>query len=389
MTRKLYYEDQYTKTFRSAVVKQAEEAGRPYAVLEETAFYPEGGGQPSDTGTLDGVRVMEVKEEEGEIRHFLEHPLKVKEAEGKVDWERRFDHMQQHSGQHILSAAFRHVLGIDTDAFHLGTEISTIDLSAESLTEEMAEQAESWANGIIFSNKPIQAVWVKKEELEQYPLHKQPAVEDNIRLVIIPEVDYNGCGGTHPNRTGETGIIKILNWEKHKKMTRVQFVCGGRVIRQLGQKQRVLLTLIQTMNSPEANLPEAAVKLLNAQKDTAKELAEAKDRLLEFEAEKAADSADGIVALSFENRPLQELQKLGRLIAAKGPVCLLTVKNGGLVQFFAAKNQEHPANLRKMSKEVLDAIGGKGGGSELALQGGGESALAAGDLLALMKKSIS
>ena len=186
------------------------------------------GGQPNDIGTLADQHVINVEEIDGEIRHYLEGPFldTNKEIAGTIDWERRFDHMQQHTGQHLLSAAFDQLFEYRTIGFHLGAEIVTIDLETEVLTEHQVQRAEGLANQIILENRPIEVKWVTEEELSQYPLRKETKVKDDIRLVIIPDFDYNGCGGTHPKATGEVSSVKVLDWERQKKKVRVQFVCG-------------------------------------------------------------------------------------------------------------------------------------------------------------------
>ncbi|MCM3537953.1 alanyl-tRNA editing protein [Priestia endophytica] len=211
-----------------------------YIILEETAFYPTGGGQPHDIGTLNGIKVLTVEELDGEIRHYTERTLPDSDDKvvGVIDWERRFDYMQQHTGQHILSAAFAQLYDISTVGFHLGKDIVTIDLNISELTEEMISKAEKLANDIIIENRPIVTKWIEYDDLVNYPIRKTPSVKENIRLVIIDEFDYNGCGGTHPNTTGEVGAIKVLNWERQRKKIRLYFICGNRVMTQFDQKQR-------------------------------------------------------------------------------------------------------------------------------------------------------
>lgn len=198
MKDRLYYQDAYVKTFTAEVTKRGvEENGTPYVVLSQTAFYPTGGGQPSDHGHLGETRVIDVEEVDGEVRHRLASPIpeETVQLEGSIDWERRFDHMQQHAGQHILSAAFLEVVGAETVAFHLGKERVTIDVRLDELTPEVWEAVEQRANQIVLENRPISARFVDDEELATLPLKKQPTVTENIRVVIIPEFDYNPCGG--------------------------------------------------------------------------------------------------------------------------------------------------------------------------------------------------
>jgi alanyl-tRNA synthetase len=213
-TEKVYYQDPYKQSFTTKLVKQAQDKnGGYYVVLEKTIFYPTGGGQPHDTGMINGVHVYEVEEIDGEIRHYVEQPIEShNEIIGEIAWDRRFDHMQQHTGQHILSAAFEEVYGYKTVSFHLGKELCTIDLEISNLNEEEANQTEELANKIILENRPIETKWITEAELSHYSLRKELSVSENIRLVIIPNFDYNGCGGTHPNSTGQVSAIKILNW---------------------------------------------------------------------------------------------------------------------------------------------------------------------------------
>ncbi|MFK4998913.1 alanyl-tRNA editing protein [Bacillus sp. N9] len=185
-------------------------------------FYPTGGGQPFDMGTLNGIEVLNVEEVDGEIHHTVSKRLDTTdEIEGVIDWERRFDHMQQHTGQHILTSAFVELFGLHTVSFHLGKEICTIDLDVEHVSSEQLVAAERLANEVILKNLPIETKWVTGDELEQYSLRKELAVTDDIRLVIIPNFDYNGCGGTHPSSTGQVSAIKILATEKQKQ----KYVC--------------------------------------------------------------------------------------------------------------------------------------------------------------------
>ena len=192
MQSKLYYQDPYIQTFSAQILKQeSDETGKNYIILNQTAFYPTGGGQPHDTGRIADRAVIDVEEVNGEIRHYLDAPLRVADSNVTctIDWERRFDHMQQHAGQHILSAAFDHLFGYKTVGFHMGTENLTIDLATEELTKEEAQKAEELANKIILENRPIETKWVTEEELSQYELRKETKVKEDIRLVIIPDFD--------------------------------------------------------------------------------------------------------------------------------------------------------------------------------------------------------
>ena len=257
MRDRLYYQDAYITTFDTQLTYQGvDENGRHYVLLKESAFYPTGGGQPSDQGHLNGIHVTEVEEVEGEIRHYLDHPLPAdtKTIKGDVDWTRRFDHMQQHAGQHILSAAFAELFDWKTVSFHLGQETVSIDLETDQISEDDLEKAQVFANQVVLSNQEIKTKWVENEDLVNYPLRKAPKVNKNIRLVIIEGVDYNACGGTHPHRTGEVGPIQVLSTEKAKNKVRVTFIAGLRAIKALNDKHKILKKLTQKLNRPESEI---------------------------------------------------------------------------------------------------------------------------------------
>ncbi|MGG1684419.1 alanyl-tRNA editing protein [Pseudalkalibacillus sp. NRS-1564] len=218
MTTKLFYQDPYITTFTAEKWEQfTDDANRSYVVLDQTAFYPTGGGQPYDSGTINGVQVLDVEEVDGEVRHYVDGKLpEAEHIHGDINWPRRFDHMQQHTGQHILSAAFEDQLGYSTVSFHLGQEVCTIDLNVATLDDDEVRAAEKFANNVVQQNLPIETKWVSEEELANYTLRKQLAVSEDIRLVMIPDVDYSGCGGTHPSSTGQVQAVSILKIEKQK-----------------------------------------------------------------------------------------------------------------------------------------------------------------------------
>ncbi|MEH7299342.1 alanyl-tRNA editing protein [Neobacillus drentensis] len=392
MEQKLYYQDAYIQTFSAQIVKQEQdEQGQWYVVLDQTAFYPTGGGQPYDQGTIADRNVINVEEKEGEIRHYLETPLQEIEGikEGKVDWERRFDHMQQHCGQHILSAAFDHLFQYKTVGFHLGAETLTIDLETVTLTEHEVKRAEELANKIILENREIKVKWVTEEELSQYALRKETKVKEDIRLVIIPDFDYNGCGGTHPKSTGEVSAIKILNWEKQKKKIRLQFVCGHRVIKQFEKKQKVMLELTKLLNAPEKEMEAAVSRLIENGKSLEKALEQARENLLQYEAKDLmakSEDARQIVGEVFQNRTIQELQKLARLITVENDQVLVFIvsTNEGRLQLVCARGAAREENMKAIVGEILPKINGKGGGNESFAQGGGDAHLPAEEILELI-----
>lgn len=377
MENKLYYHDAYIKKFSAELITQKEdESGRIYAILSQTAFYPTGGGQPFDTGFLNGVEVVDVEEVDGEIRHYINGKLaEGNPVEGAIEWDRRFDHMQQHAGQHILSASFEDLYGYKTVSFHLGKDTLTIDLDTENLSADEAAKVEELANQVILGNRPIVTKWVDEVELKQYRLRKKLSVSNNIRLVIIPDFDYNGCGGTHPNSTAEIGSLKILGWERQKKMVRVEFICGKRVLNKLGQKHEVIKELTALLNAPEQDMSSTVIRLLAQKKDLEKTIEEMKDQLLKFEANEIIESGkNDMVSTVFQNRSIQELQKLARLLVstAEDKIFLLASENEEKLQFVFAKGKKTEGDLKGLSQRALSIIDGKGGGNDTLVQGGGK-----------------
>ena len=394
MVQKLYYQDAYLKSFSAQLTKQEkDDYGRLYAVLSKTAFYPTGGGQPFDMGTLDGIQVTDVEEIDGEIRHYITEPLRDKKAiEGGIDWIRRFDHMQQHSGQHILSAAFEQLFGYKTVSFHLGKATLTIDLETENMSTKEAETAEKLANEIILENRPIISKWVSQDKLQQYQLRKELSVSENVRLVIIPDFDYNGCGGTHPRSTAEVGSLKILGWERQKKKIRVEFVCGNRVLQQLGQKHSVLQQLTSLVNAPEQDMTGAVIRLLENRKSLEKSLEQTKAQFLSYEAKELIEHCTGkVVSQGFQNRSIQELQKLAKLLVleSENKIFLLVAENEDKLQFVFARGKDAEGNMKALAGEALALINGKGGGNESFAQGGGELKIPGEQLLKITAEKLN
>lgn len=378
------------KEFTAQVVKTGKDDTGNFIVLNNTAFYPTGGGQPHDTGWINELEIIDVEKIDEEIRHYTAADVSniSGEISGKLHWSRRFDHMQQHAGQHILTAAFVELFDMATVSFHLGTELVTIDLNVGEVSEDQLAAVEKRANEIIWENRPIETKWVTKEELAQYNLRKDVKVDEDIRLVIIPDYDYNGCGGTHPTSTGQVGLLKILATEKMKKQIRVHFVCGNRVLQQLAMRKQVLSDVARQLSAPEDEAADALRKFAKTAKQTEKNLTEAQDALLEFEAKELANET--VAAATFENRSIQSLQKLARFITQQNgeAIALLVANNEDKLQFVAARGSEQTKSMKDISATALPLINGKGGGNDALVQGGGEKTISAEALIEAMKEAV-
>lgn len=382
MTNKLYYEDPCIQSFKAKVNKQYPN----YVVLSKTAFYPTGGGQPHDLGLINGIEVTNVEVIDGEIRHFLNNPLPENTTEviGQIDWKRRFDHMQQHAGQHILSAAFDQLFGFQTISFHLGKDTVTIDLNITEVSEKQLMDAEQLANQIILENRLIETKWVTEEELSNYNLRKATSLKENIRLVIIPDFDYNACGGIHPVSTGQVRAIKILQTEKQKKVVRVEFICGERILTHLHRKNQILVNLVSTLSTPENKILDATNSILEQNKLLEKQIGDLSNSLLTYEAKEIRDKSEGIaITCILENRSMQELQKLAKLVIQETPksICILVSNNHDKLQIVAAKGKDVELSMKELIAFVLPYINGKGGGNERMAQGGGEKIITSEQLI--------
>ncbi|EJR65287.1 hypothetical protein IIO_01471 [Bacillus cereus VD115] len=396
MEQKLYYIDAYMKDFTTKIIKQDyDKEDNLYVVLNETAFYPTGGGQPYDTGTLNGTLVTNVEEVNGEIRHFIAEQLETEKVEGTINWERRFDHMQQHAAQHILSAAFWDHFNIPTIGFHLGKETVTIDLEIENLPAETIEKAVQIANNIVFENHPIRIQWMNLEEAQTLPLRKEPTLTENIRVVIIENFDYNGCGGTHPRRTGEVGLIQVLNWERNKGGIRLTFIAGWRTLKLMGQQQQIMKDVSKQLNSSETDIPAKVAQLLISQKENEKAIQTMNEKLLFAEANEllqqpAEIHAGLLISKVFTNRSMQEVAKLSAIITEQQEhaITYFIIENDDKLQCILACGKTVTLDMNALLKDALPAIEGKGGGNKKSARGGGKAIMSGDEFLHQLISSL-
>lgn len=396
LEQKLYYTDAYKQDFTTKIIKQNyDKDGNLYVVLNETAFYPTGGGQPHDTGTLNGIAVLDVEEVDEEIRHFITEQLHTEEVEGKINWERRFDHMQQHAAQHILSAAFWDHFNIPTIGFHLGREIVTIDLETENLHTETVEKAVQIANNIVFENHPIRIEWMNLEAAKTLPLRKEPTMIENIRVVMIENFDYNGCGGTHPKRTGEVGPIQVLSWERNKGGIRLTFIAGWRTLKLVGQQQQIMKDVSKQLNSSESDISAKVAQLLTSQKENEKTIQTMTEKLLYAEANELLQHpteihAGILISKMFTNRSMQEVSKLSAIITEQQEhaITYFVIENDDKLQCILACGKTVTLDMNALLKKALPTIEGKGGGNKKSARGGGKAVMTGDEFLNQLVSSL-
>ncbi len=397
-TAKLYYENAYIKDFTASITKITPLTNNRWAiVLDRTAFYPESGGQPFDTGFLNGIPVIEVQEDGDDVLHIVDSQPSTDTVQGTINWRRRFDHMQQHSGQHILSGACYSTLQANTVGFHLGADSSQIDLDIATLTLEDLQAIETAANQIIFGAKAIRTHWLTQSTLHQFPLRKPPAKDfTEIRLVAIDDFDYSACCGTHAANTGEIGLIKIRSWERKNNGIRLDFVCGWRGLADYQQKHAILQQLSNCLSLPIADISQGVEKQLLKAESATKELTALKQ---EFQRNLAAtlyqqgESIDNhkIIVYTLTNAIPNEVNNLAKELT-NNPRTIALVSGVNPEQtkvhlvFSASPDVAIPMNQEL--KSVLPLIGGKGGGNVQSAQGGGSKIDQLPAALALAKENI-
>jgi alanyl-tRNA synthetase len=374
ITERLYFADSYLARFSAHIVARAERSGKPVVALDQSAFYPEGGGQPSDGGTLNDVPVLDVQAENGVIWHMLARPLDDDFVHGAVDWPRRFDHMQQHHGQHLLSAAFERLYGMRTISFHLGAAAATIDLDTTSLMAEQVAAAEDLTNQVIWEDRPVLARFVSAEELATLPLRKPPTVDGPIRVVSVPDFDHSACGGTHPRTTGGVGLLHIRRWERRGDALRVEFLCGGRALRDLRWKNAAIGRLASALSVGAEEVEAAVARLREAEERARKRLEDVGERLIGYEAAELlaqTELAGGlrVVRRAFADRPLGEVRALAKAIADGGGVALLGLR-AEKTQLVFARAEGLNVDCGAQLRAVLAPLGGRGGGQPALAQGG-------------------
>jgi alanyl-tRNA synthetase len=380
MAERLYYSDAYCTAFDARVVERLTLAGLPAVVLDRTAFYPTSGGQPHDTGTLNGIVVVEVveREEDHAVIHRLEAPLPGDGVHGAVDWPRRFDHMQQHTGQHILSQACVQTADADTVGFHLSGDYSTIDLN-RNLSDDDVARAEALANQIVFQDLPVAARWVTLDQVAALPLRKPPAVLDSIRIIQIGDFDWSACGGTHLAHSGEAGLIKVTRSERRGSETRITFLCGGRALAHYSLLNVLARGLALRLTVGIEELPQTVDRLQSEARALRKERDQLHEALLDHEAIALASSGQAmgrasVVQCVFQARPVDEVRRLAaRIVAQPGRVALLGLR-GEKAQLIFARAADLNYDMRPLLKEACRLVGGGGGGGPELAQGGGPDA---------------
>lgn len=368
-TKRLYYEDVYKKEFTAKVLECREAKKGFHIILDESAFYPEGGGQPSDTGALNGVKVLHVSEKGEEIIHELEAPLEEGVlAEGVIDWQKRYDNMQQHTGEHIFSGLVHKHFGYDNVGFHMGTDEVTVDFNGV-LTQEQLDELEDEANQLIYDNVPVKVFYPSKEELEELDYRSKKELTGLVRIVEIPGGDICACCGTHVETTGEVGLIKLRTMINYKGGVRISMLCGRRALMDYRERLKDEIRISNLLSAKLALVPDAVEKMKNESQEKDLALGRLWQQLLEKKAESYPESTEVLAVFEEGLSPVQ-LRQLATMLYEKGKGKIVGVFSGNedeqVYQYALGSSQ---ADMRKLSKAMNGALNGRGGGSNLMAQG--------------------
>jgi alanyl-tRNA synthetase len=402
-TRRLYYDDAFKTEFTARVVHcevlppdvKSGITGTVWSlILDRTAFYPTSGGQPNDLGKIADANVLDVRDEGDEIIHVVDRHPADPDVNGCINWPRRFDHMQQHTGQHLLSAMFQERFGLPTVSFHLGAEICTIDLRGPEPSAEIHEGAERAANKIIFEDRPVKVRYGTADELAQLGVRKEVDRKGILRAIEIESADLQPCGGTHVKSTGQIGVLLVRRCTKVRQDWRVEFVCGGRAERLARHDFQLLRKTAEGLGCASEDIPSVASRALAERDSNFKALRALQERLAEAEATLAWQTtppgANGIRLVSrvFQGVPADYLGFFATQFAKSDKaIALLGAADGGNLHF-----AQHPSAGKDMNvllKQVFEKVGGKGGGTRDFARGKLNDGAVAEQALSLAKEILA
>lgn len=362
--KELYDLDPYRREFDAKVIS-CRQAGNGYAVvLDQTAFYPEGGGQPADHGTLNEAYVSDVHEKEKQIIHTCDRPLKEGESvHGVIDWQRRFDHMQNHSGEHIVSGLIHRLYGHDNVGFHMG-EVIQIDFSGP-ITQEQMMRVETEANRVVMNNTPVNAVFPDEQELKTIDYRSKKELSGVVRLIEIPGADLCACCGTHVKTAGEIGLIKLLSIQKHKKGVRIEMVSGMRALAYVQKAMSENHSISVMLSAKELETSCAVEALLKASQARDVRIREVSELLLKYRLNEYPDDQDLIIDFE-DDLERNVLRRHGNDLAEKAATAAVISGSGSHWNYFIISRQ---TDLKARAKEINEALNGRGGGSKEMIQG--------------------
>lgn len=394
-THKLYWGDPHRRRFRARVLAR-HDGERPVLLLNRTLFYPTGGGQPCDEGKLGGARVVAVEQEDGLIRHFVDHlPEPADEITGEIDWPRRWDHMQQHSGQHLLSAAFIAQLERPTLSFHLSPDTVTIDLPGPPPTSAQIGDVLAYANAVVAEARPIHSYTVSGAEALRLPLRKAPTVEGPVRVVEIDGIDCSACGGTHVDSTAAIGHLAIIRLERRGETTRVYFLAGARAQADHLRRVRITQALAEQFSAGIDETPALVGRLRNELEQAQKALKQAQNQLLEAEAARLwaqtpAENGARLIRCQLGPDSGPDIRRLlAAALALGGCLGVIGWADERSARWVAGRSSDYTFDLRPLAASLQRSLAGvRGGGGPDLIQGSADPA-ALPALLDMLARSLA
>lgn len=383
-TERLYYDDSHLIEFAAQVTDKTERvSGWTAVTLDRTAFYPTGGGQPSDTGTLEGLRVVEcIDDERDNVLHMIQGraPEIGATVTGRIDWPRRFDHIQQHTGQHILSQAFIALFNAPTRGFRVLDQSCEIDVELSNPSDAVIDRAVELANNVIWEDRLITTKTVAPEEASSLQLRKEPSREGPLRVIEIEGFDLTPCGGTHAFRTGEVGMIAVRSWERAKGLTRMEFLAGGRALADYRRANKTARSVASLFSSARDDAAKLTARMIEENKElhrTVRALgevaarAEADDLIAAISPNSAGTR---VIAHIFNNRDAESLKHLAlALITQPRTIALLGSRDKGTARLVFAKSSDTEGDMNALMREACVMLDGRGGGKPDLAQGGGHN----------------
>jgi alanyl-tRNA synthetase len=395
VTERLYYSDSHLIEFDARVVDVTDRvSGWTAVVLDRTAFYPTGGGQPSDTGTLDGARVAEcIDDGDNGVLHVVQGSTPVRGAlvHGRVDWSRRLDHMQQHTGQHILSQAFITLFNAPTKSFRVLEASCQIDVDLSNPTSEVIERAVELANNVVWEDRAITIRCVTSTEAAELPLRKEPARDGELRLIEIEGFDLTPCGGTHAYRTGEVGMIAVRSWERAKGLTRIEFVAGTRALADYRKANKSARDVAALFSTGRDDAPQLAAQMVEEHKELNRRIRALEEVVAGVEAEKLfAAASQGVISHVFDGRDAESLKKLAfALVEKSGVVALLASRDKDMARLVFARAADAQGDMNALMREACAMLDGRGGGKPEMAQGGGKRVELLEETLATIRRKVT
>ena len=395
VTERLYYSDSHLIEFEARVVGVTDRvSGWTAVVLDRTAFYPTGGGQPSDTGTLNGSRVAEcVDDGDNGVLHMIQGPTPARDSvvRGRVDWARRLDHIQQHTGQHILSQALITLFNAPTRSFRVMEASCEIDVELNNPTTEIIERAVELANNVVWEDRAITILNVTPDQAAEMPLRKESAREGELRLIEIEGFDLTPCGGTHAYRTGEVGMIAVRSWERAKGLTRIEFVAGTRALADYRKANKTARDIAAMFSTGRDDAPQLAAAMVEENKELHRRIRMLEEEAADVEAERLlAGASDGVVMGVFDGRDAESLKKLAHaLMANPGIVALLGSRDKDTARLVFGRSADASGDMSALMREACAMLDGRGGGRPEMAQGGGKRVEQLEETVRLMKEKLT